>query len=56
VKLGRDLGDKIEILSGVDPAEPVVGNPNDALRDGTEVKVQTQASKSSDQPTKATKG
>ena len=56
VKLGRDLGDKIEILSGVDPAEPVVGNPNDALRDGTEVKVQTQASKSSDQPTKSTKG
>jgi RND family efflux transporter MFP subunit len=56
VKLGRDLGDKIEILSGVDPAEPVVGNPNDALRDGTEVKVQTQASKSSDQPTKPTKG
>jgi multidrug efflux pump subunit AcrB len=42
VKLGRDLGDKVEILSGVDAAEPVVANPNDALREGLEVKVQTQ--------------
>lgn len=40
VKLGRDLGDKVEILSGVDPTERLVANPNDALRDGVEVKVQ----------------
>jgi len=42
VKLGRDLGDKVEILSGIDPAEPLVANPTDTLRDGVEVKVQPQ--------------
>ena len=45
VKLGRDLGDKVEILSGLDPAEPLVANPSDSLRDGVEVKVQAQPSK-----------
>jgi multidrug efflux pump subunit AcrA (membrane-fusion protein) len=42
VKLGRDLGDRVEILSGLAPNEQLVANPNDALRDGAEVKVQTQ--------------
>jgi membrane fusion protein, multidrug efflux system len=42
VKLGRDLGDKVEILSGLDRSEMLAANPNDALRDGTEVKVQPQ--------------
>jgi RND family efflux transporter MFP subunit len=46
VKLGRDLGDKVEILSGLDPAEPLVANPSDSLREGIEVKVQAQLSKS----------
>ncbi len=53
IKLGRDLGDKVEILSGVDAAEPVVANPTDALRDGAEVKVQTQPSKKPDQQVSA---
>src|SRR5215472_3918764 len=47
VKLGRDLGDKVEVVSGLNPAEPVVANPTDALHDGAEVKVQTQPSKNS---------
>jgi multidrug efflux pump subunit AcrA (membrane-fusion protein) len=42
VKLGRDLGDKVEILSGLDPAKPLVANPSGSLRDGSEVKVQSQ--------------
>jgi RND family efflux transporter MFP subunit len=46
VKLGRDLGDKVEILSGLDPAEPLVANPSDSLREGVEVKAQAQPSKS----------
>ena len=49
VKLGRDLGDKVEVVSGLNPAEPVVANPTDALHDGAEVKVQTQPSKNSGQ-------
>jgi len=40
VKLGRDLGDKVEIVSGLDPAESLVANPTDALHDGREVRVQ----------------
>jgi len=46
VKLGRDLGDKVEILSGLDPAEPLVANPSGSLHEGVEVKVQAQLSKS----------
>ena len=46
VKLGRDLGDKVEILSGLDPAEPLVANPSGSLHEGVEVKVQAQPSKS----------
>ena len=61
VKLGRDLGDKVEIASGLNPAESVVANPTeslvanptDALRDGNEVKVQVQPSKGSDQQVNA---
>jgi membrane fusion protein, multidrug efflux system len=45
VKLGRDLGDKVEILSGLDADDSLVANPNDALREGLEVKVQGQPSK-----------
>jgi RND family efflux transporter MFP subunit len=56
VKLGRDLGDKIEIASGLDPSESLVANPTDALHDGTEVNIQTQPSKKSDHPDKTTKG
>src|ERR1700736_4091220 len=49
VKLGRDLGDKVEIVSGLDSSEPLVANPSDALRDGVEVKVQTPPAKPSAQ-------
>jgi RND family efflux transporter MFP subunit len=42
VKLGRDLGDKVEILSGLNPAEPLVANPSGSLREGEEVKAQPQ--------------
>jgi RND family efflux transporter MFP subunit len=42
VKLGRDLGDKVEILSGLNPAEPLVANPSGSLREGEEVKAKPQ--------------
>jgi membrane fusion protein (multidrug efflux system) len=56
VKLGRDLGDKVEVVSGLDPSESLVANPTDALREGTEVNIQTQPSKKSDLPDKTAKG
>ena len=37
VKLGRDLGTQIEILSGVSEKEMIVTNPTDAMRDGVSV-------------------
>jgi membrane fusion protein, multidrug efflux system len=55
VKLGRDLGEKVEVGSGLDPGESLVANPTDALRDGTEVNIQTQSSKKSDHPDKTAK-
>ena len=42
VKLGRDLGDKVEILSGLSSSEALVANPTDQLREGVEVKLQAQ--------------
>ena len=56
MKLRHDLGEKVEILSG--PAEPLVANPSGSLRDGVEVKVQTQPSKNPSSQTNAqpTKG
>ncbi len=42
MELGNDLGDKVEILSGLDPSEPLVANPGGSLRDGADVKVQPQ--------------
>jgi membrane fusion protein, multidrug efflux system len=42
IKLGRDLGEKIEVISGLESADAVVANPTDSLRDGTEVKVQSE--------------
>jgi RND family efflux transporter MFP subunit len=42
VKLGHDLGDKVEILSGLNPTEPLVANPSGSLHEGAEVKVQPQ--------------
>ena len=37
VKLGRDLGTQIEILSGIAEKEMIVTNPTDAMRDGVNV-------------------
>lgn len=54
VKLGRDLGERVEIVSGLNPNESLVANPTDALREGIEVKA--QSSKASHQSTKTTKG
>ena len=45
INLGRDLGDRIEIVSGIDPDDSLVANPTDSLRDGTEVKVHSEATR-----------
>ena len=37
VKLGRDLGDKIEVVSGVQTTDRVIDSPPETLRDGDAV-------------------
>jgi RND family efflux transporter MFP subunit len=36
---GRDFGNSIEVLSGLEPNEPVILNPPDSVTDGLEVRV-----------------
>jgi hypothetical protein len=35
--LGRDYGEKIEVLSGLEPGQQVVVNPGDSVQEGTKV-------------------
>jgi len=41
VRIGRDFGQKVEILGGVSPADRVIVNPPDSLVSGIKVRVQT---------------
>jgi RND family efflux transporter MFP subunit len=36
--LGRDYGDRIEVISGVEKGQSVIANPSDAVREGVKVK------------------
>jgi RND family efflux transporter MFP subunit len=38
VQLGRDFGDKLEVLSGLNEGDQLVVNPSDAIREGIKVK------------------
>jgi multidrug efflux system membrane fusion protein len=40
IKIGRDLGGKLEIVSGIAPTDRIVVNPVDSLAEGTLVRVQ----------------
>ena len=37
LQLGRDYGDKIEVLSGLEPGQQVVVNPGDTVQEGAKV-------------------
>jgi RND family efflux transporter MFP subunit len=39
VKIGRDYGDKVEVLSGMEPDDTVIVNPSDSLVGGTDVHI-----------------
>jgi len=41
VKIGRDYGDAVEILTGLAPNDAVIVNPADSLTSGTPVRIQT---------------
>jgi len=38
IQLGRDFGDHLEVLSGLEDGQQVVVNPSDAIREGAKVK------------------
>ena len=38
IQLGRDFGDRLEVLSGLEDGQQVVVNPSDAIREGAKVK------------------
>jgi RND family efflux transporter MFP subunit len=38
IELGRDYGDRIEVISGLQLGQPVVVNPGDTVREGAKVK------------------
>jgi RND family efflux transporter MFP subunit len=40
IRLGRDLGNSVEVLSGLTPDDAVIENPSDSITDGTLVSVQ----------------
>lgn len=41
VKLGRDLGSQIEVITGLEASDRVILNPSDSLQDGDKIKVIT---------------
>ena len=38
IQLGRDLGDRLEVLSGLQPGQLLAVNPSDSVREGVKVK------------------
>ncbi|HLJ65175.1 MAG TPA: efflux RND transporter periplasmic adaptor subunit [Stellaceae bacterium] len=45
IKIGRDFGDAVEVISGLEASDQIVLNPADALVGGTKVIVKTQPTK-----------
>jgi RND family efflux transporter MFP subunit len=43
ITIGRDYGDKVEVLSGLNADDQVILNPSDSLIDGTTVKIASAA-------------
>jgi membrane fusion protein, multidrug efflux system len=41
IKIGRDLGTKLEVISGIDENDSIVLNPSDSLTDGQKVQIST---------------
>jgi RND family efflux transporter MFP subunit len=39
IKLGRDFGDNVEVLSGISPSDKVIDSPPETLRNGDEVQL-----------------
>jgi RND family efflux transporter MFP subunit len=49
VQLGRDFGDRLEALGGLQDGQQIVVNPSDAVQDGVKVKTTSAAAKAAQQ-------
>ena len=49
VQLGRDFGDRLEALGGLEDGQQIVVNPSDAVQDGVKVKTTSAAAKAAQQ-------
>ena len=54
VKLGRDFGNEVEVLSGINPGDTVVINPPDSLTDGVVVELVKSDAQTADAAKSAT--
>jgi multidrug efflux pump subunit AcrA (membrane-fusion protein) len=51
IQLGRDYGDRLEVLSGLHPGDRIIANPGDTAREGVKINPVAAAEKASEQPT-----
>jgi hypothetical protein len=45
IKLGRDFGTEVEVVSGIAAADTIIVNPSDSLASGAQVRVLQEAAK-----------
>ena len=50
VQLGRDYGDRLEVLSGLQPGDRIIANPGDSAREGVKINPVAVAGEASRQP------
>lgn len=48
VKLGRDFGDSVEILSGLTPSDQVIDSPPETIVDGEQVQIARKQNQATD--------
>ena len=53
IQVGRDYGDRLEILSGLQEGDRIIPNPGESAREGMKVEV---VEKRADEPSPATAG
>jgi hypothetical protein len=53
IQVGRDFGDRIEVLSGMREGEKVIVNPNDSVQEGVRVQPVAGAESGGRRPAKA---
>ena len=50
IKIGRDLGTKLEVVDGIQSSDSIIVNPSDSLADGEKVNIGRNAKPPPDSP------